>query len=80
MRALAQVEGGGMDYLWDLDRFGLWYYGREPTKSQRKELTRKCRDGVVPAVKVGTQWFVDTMEILEGVEHARKKRSGAACR
>ena len=66
-----------MDDLWDVDRFGTWYYGRLPTKSQRKELNRKCRDGLLPAVKVSGKWFIDTLQVMKGVRDDRE-RSGAA--
>lgn len=59
-----------MDALWTIKRFARWRYelpdGAEPTKDQINTVTKMCREGAVPAVKVGTQWRIDTRKILEG--------------
>lgn len=59
-----------MDELWTIRHFARWRYdlpeSKEPTKGQLNTVTKMCRDGTVPAVKVGTQWRIDTRKILEG--------------
>lgn len=59
-----------MDALWTIRRFARWLYelpdGAEPTKGQLNTVTKMCREGLVPAVKVGRQWRIDTGKILEG--------------
>jgi len=62
-----------MDDLWSVKRFCRWRYeladGVEPTKSQENIVTKMCRDGTLPAVKVGAQWRIDTSRILEDAKH-----------
>ena len=62
-----------MDALWTIKRFARWRYelpdGAESTKGQLNTVTKMCREGIVPAVKVGTQWRIDTRKILEGVKN-----------
>lgn len=63
-------RGENVDNLWSIKRFARWRYelpdGAEPTKGQLNTVTKMCREGTVPAVKVGTQWRIDTRKILEG--------------
>lgn len=60
-----------MDHLWPLDRFSRWFYQTDaPTKGERDELTKMCRERRLPAVKLGRKWFVDTREILKEAQHA----------
>lgn len=62
-----------MEHLWSIRRFARWRYELpdfvEPTKSQMNAVTKMCRDGVLPALKVGRQWRIDTRKILEGVKN-----------
>lgn len=63
-----------MDYLWTIKRFCRWRYelpdGAEPTKGQINTVSKMCREGVLPAVRVGNQWRIDTKRIMEGVANA----------
>lgn len=63
-----------MENLWSIRRFCKWRYelpdGAEPTKGQLNSVTRMCREGTLPAVKVGKQWRIDTGKIIEGVKNA----------
>jgi len=58
-----------MDDLWDVKRFCRWKYGLdgEPSKSQKNTVSQMCRDGTLPAVKVGAKWRIDTSQILKEV-------------
>ena len=59
-----------MDDLWSVIRFCKWKYDtEEPTKAQRNSVMKMCRNGVLPAVKVGREWRIDTAEILRGVRN-----------
>ena len=31
----------------------------EPTKSMQDTITRMCRDGILPARKLGRKWFIE---------------------
>ena len=63
-----------MDYLWTIKRFCRWRYelpdGEEPTKGQINTVSKMCREGVLPAVRVGNQWRIDTKRIMEGAANA----------
>lgn len=55
-----------MDCLWTVRRFAKWKYETyEPTKAQVNAVSRQCRDGVLPAAKVGREWRIDVARILE---------------
>lgn len=70
-----------MDDLWSVKRFCRWCYEcDEPTAGQVVSVQRMCRDGTLPAVKVGRAWRIDTTEIMKGVEDARERKGGAAQR
>ena len=59
-----------MDDLWTVRRFAKWKYGTdEPTKAQENSIRHMCQDGTLPAAKVGREWRIDTMRILEGVRN-----------
>ncbi len=62
-----------MDDLWSVERFCRWFYelpdDAKPSKSQANTVSQMCRDGVLPAVKVGIKWRIDTSQILEEVRH-----------
>ena len=67
-----------MEDLWTVKRFAKWKYETdEPTKSQINTVIRMCRDGVLPAAKVGKQWRIDTAEILKGVRNVNEKNDAA---
>lgn len=68
-----------MDDLWTVKRFCRWKYEtEEPTKAQLNVVSRMCKDGTLPAVKVGKEWRIDTAEILRGARNADDKTSDAA--
>ena len=55
-----------MDSLWTVKRFARWKYETdEPTKAQINVVGRQCKDGTLPARKVGKQWRIDVAKILE---------------
>ncbi len=62
-----------MEFL-DVKRFCAIYYGLgdddEPTKAQRNSVARMCRNGTIPALRIGKRWFVVMDEILKGVGNA----------
>ena len=64
----------GLDDLWTVRRFARWKYelgpDEEPSKPQMNSVERMCKEGTLPAVKVGREWRIDTAEILRGVRHA----------
>lgn len=33
--------------------------GQEPTKAMQNTVTQMCRDGVLPARKLGKKWFIE---------------------
>ena len=56
-----------MDSLWTVKRFARWKYEcDEPTKGQLNSVERMCRNGTLPARKIGREWRVDVHAILEG--------------
>lgn len=63
-----------------MKRFCRWYYelegGEEPTKSQVNAVSKMCRDGTLPAFKVGRKWFID-MEKLRGATDGEEKNDAA---
>ena len=69
-----------MDDLWTVRRFCRWKYnlpdGTEPKKSQVNTVSKLCRDGKLPAVKLCGEWRIDVSEIMKEARHAKKK-SGA---
>ena len=62
-----------MDDLWTVRRYCVWKYnlpdGTEPKKSQVNTVSKLCRDGKLPAVKLCGEWRIDTSEILRGLKH-----------
>lgn len=61
-----------MDHLWTIRRFARWKYETdEPTVAQENTVRHMCQRGVLPAVKVGREWRVDTAEILKGVGYGK---------
>ena len=61
-----------MEHLWSIHRFARWKYETdEPSKAQENYVRRMCQHGTIPAVKIGGQWRIDTMAILEGVRNGR---------
>lgn len=59
-----------MDDLWTVKRFACWKYETdEPTKAQENAVTSMCREGILPAAKVGREWRIDTAEIVRGVRN-----------
>ena len=42
--------------------------GAEPKKSHINSISKQCRDGKLPAIKVCNRWRIDTSEILKGVK------------
>lgn len=61
-----------MDDLWSVKRFAKWKYEtEEPTKAQLNSVARMCQRGTLPAGKVGSEWRIDTAEILKGVRNGR---------
>ena len=68
-----------MDDLWTVKRFCRWKYEtEEPTKAQVNVVARMCKDGTLPAVKVGREWRIDTAEIMRGARNEDGKTSDAA--
>ena len=69
-----------MDDLWTVRRYCIWKYnlpdGTEPKKSQVNTVSKLCRDGKLPAMKLCGEWRIDVSEIMKEVRHAKKK-SGA---
>lgn len=59
-----------MDDLWTVRRFARWKYelpdGTEPKKSQVNTVTKLCRDGKLPAMKLCGEWRIDVSEIMKG--------------
>lgn len=67
-----------MDDLWTVKRFAKWKYETdEPTKAQINTVIRMCRNGVIPAGKVGKEWRIDTAEIVRGVRDGSQKDDAA---
>lgn len=57
-----------MACLWSVNKFAKWKYETdEPTKANVNVVTRQCRDGVLPAVKVGGSWRIDVSQIVKEV-------------
>ena len=55
-----------MASLWTVRKFAQWKYETcEPTKAQLNVVARQCFDGILPAVKVGKEWRIDTFELLK---------------
>ena len=55
-----------MNSLWTVRKFAKWKYETdEPTKAQLNVVARQCFDGVLPAVKFGKEWRIDTYELLK---------------
>ena len=58
-----------MDDLWTVERFCRWKYGladgEKPTHSMFNSVERMCKNGILPAAKVGMCWRIDTTEILK---------------
>lgn len=65
VRGLLDEEGGDMDGFWHIGRWCEWRWGKGYPKWRRDEVSRKCREGTMPAVKVGRDWFIDTKAIRE---------------
>ena len=69
-----------MNDLWTVRRFAQWFFDLpddvKPTKAQINSINARCREGKLPAVKIGGSWRVDTSEILRMVKH-ENKQSGA---
>lgn len=64
-----------MDCLWSVKRFARWLYelddADEPSKSQINYIGHMCKDGKLPAVKVGKKWRIDVRRILNGGKHGK---------
>lgn len=61
-----------MDCLWTVKRFAAWKYGTdEPTKSNVNQVYRMCKEGNLPALKLGKQWRIDVRKILEGARYGK---------
>ena len=55
-----------MDSLWTVKRFAKWKYETdEPTKAQVNVVSRQCKNGILPARKVGNEWRIDVGKVLE---------------
>ena len=61
-----------MDHLWSIKRFCRWRYeladDAVPTRGQVNTVERMCRDGVLPAVRVGRQWRIATRTSMEAFD------------
>ena len=69
----------GFDDLWTVRRFSKWKFEtEEPTKAQINVVTRMCRNGTLPAMKIGKEWRIDTAEIMRGARNEDGKTSDAA--
>ncbi len=62
-----------MDGLWSTRRFAHWWYelpdGEQPTKAQMNSTSQRCRDGVLPAMKICGEWRIDMKELMEGARN-----------
>ena len=75
---LQRREEERVDDLWTVKRFAKWKYETdEPTKAQINTVIRMCRNGVIPAGKVGKEWRIDTAEIMRGVRDGNQKDDAA---
>ena len=55
-----------MGYLWTVRKFAAWKYGTdEPTRANVKTVNDMCREGKLPARKVGKEWRINVRMILE---------------
>lgn len=56
-----------MQELMTVKKFCRTYYeigdSEEPTKTQQNAVARMCRDGSIPAQKLGKKWFVKVGEL-----------------
>ena len=55
-----------MHDLWTVNEFAQWKHKtRSPSKAQENAVRQMCRDGTLPAKKVGMAWRINTRKILE---------------
>lgn len=55
-----------MQSLWTVKKFACWKFETEnPSTSQLTTVCRMCKNGTLPAAKIGKEWRIDVANIME---------------